>query len=52
MLEQSEMVLRLKSSENERLREKYAFDTVHILDGWTFQIQQMNKWTKLILFYL
>jgi hypothetical protein len=37
MLEQSEMVLRLKSSENERLREKYkAFDTVHILDGLDF----------------
>lgn len=37
ILEQSELVLRLKSSENKRLREKYkAFDTIHILDGLDF----------------
>ena len=37
ILEQSELVLRLKSSENNRLKEKYkAFDTIHILDGLDF----------------
>ena len=37
ILEQSELVLRLKSSENKRLQEKYrAFDTIHILDGLDF----------------
>lgn len=37
LLEQSELVLRLKSSENKRLKEKYKeFDTIHVLDGLDF----------------
>ena len=37
ILEQSELVLRLKSSENNRLKEKYkVFDTIHILDSLDF----------------
>jgi hypothetical protein len=37
LLEQTELVLRLKSSENIRLKEKYkAFDTIHIFDGLDF----------------
>jgi hypothetical protein len=37
LLEQSELVLRLKSSENKRLKEKYKeFGTIHVLDGLDF----------------
>lgn len=37
LLEQSELVLRIKSSENIRLKEKYKeFDTIHVLDGLDF----------------
>jgi hypothetical protein len=37
ILENSELVLRLKSSENNRLKEKYkAFDTIHVLDSLDF----------------
>lgn len=37
IMEQSELVLRVKSSQNSRLKDKYkAFETIHILDGLDF----------------
>lgn len=53
ILEQSELVLRLKSSENNRLKEKYKeFDTIHILDGLDFSNsanEQMNEADIIVL---
>ncbi|WP_367773699.1 hypothetical protein AB3G33_07135 [Flavobacterium sp. WC2421] len=37
LFEQTELVLRLKSSDNKRIKEKYKnFDSVHVLDGLDF----------------
>jgi hypothetical protein len=53
ILEQSELVLRLKSSENNRLKEKYKeFETIHIMDGIDFSNsanEQINEADIIVL---